>query len=121
MTEKPEADVPPGLEDLFAAPAAGMQSPGMEAQILRRVVRRQRLRAIVPGVGALVGLAIAVPGLLAAPFPRLTTGGLLANAPWNSVVDFIFVSLGEGGLGSIALAGFFTALGLAFARYLEEV
>ena len=37
------------------------------------------------------------------------------------MVDFIFVSLGEGGLGSIALAGVFTALGLAFARYLEEV
>ncbi|AWM77340.1 hypothetical protein [Phenylobacterium parvum] len=121
MTDKPETDAPPGLADFFAAPAAGMQSPGMEAQILRRVVRRQRLRAIVPGVGALVGVAIAVPGLLAAPLPRLGTGDLLAKAPWKSVLDFIFVSLGEGGLAAIAVAGGLTALGLAFARYLEEV
>lgn len=121
MTDKPETDVPPGLADLFAAPSAGMQSPGMEAQILRRVVRRQRLRALLPGLGALVGVAIALPGLLAAPLPWLATGDHLANAPWNPMVDYIFVSLGEGGLGSIALAGVFTALGLAFARYLEEV
>jgi hypothetical protein len=121
MTEEPETDVPPGLGDLFAAPSAGMHSPEMEAQVLRRVVRRQRLRAIVPGLGALVGVAIAVPGLLAAPLPRLAGGDLLANAPWNPMVDFIFASLGEGGLGSIALACVFTVLGLAFARYLEEV
>lgn len=121
MTETPETDVPPGLADLFAAPAAGMQSPGMEAEILRRVVRRRRLRAIVPGVGALFGGAIAFPGLMASPFPRLATGDLLAMAPWKSMLDFIFVSLGEGGPGSIAIAGVLTILGLAFARYLEEI
>ena len=121
MTMHPETEVSPELADLFAAPAMGMHSPEMEAQVMRRIVRLRRLRAILPGVGAIVGIAVAIPGLVAAPFPRLATGELFANAPWNPMVEFIFDALGKGGFGSIAVAGVLTVLGLAFARFLEEV
>jgi len=121
MSENLDSDVSPGLARMFDVPAAGMQDAAMEAGVLRRIGRRRRLRRVVIGLGALAGIAIAAPSLTTGSFPSLVDANRLPYMSWNAPLDFIFASLGEGRVGAIAVAGALTVLGLAFARFLEDV
>ncbi|MFM8375100.1 MAG: hypothetical protein ACKN9P_03440 [Phenylobacterium sp.] len=120
-TSKTEADgFHDRLETLFDAPVPSLDSPELEARVLVRIAQRRWMRAGVVGFSALVGLSISFRSLAEARLPVFRADSLL-EAAGNSLSQFLSLSLGSGLPGVAATCGVLTVLGLAFARYLEEV
>lgn len=108
------------LDALFDTQAPGLESPQLETRILRRLSLRRRVRMAFISVSALVGLAISVRSLSEARLPVFHSDPLL-EATGNSISQYLSLALGSGLPGVVASCGVLTVLGLAFARFLEEV
>ena len=108
------------IEALFDTPSPGLESPDLEGRILARLVQRRQVRALVLGLGGLVGAGIALRSLLDAGVPSPTTQALIDMATGNTLVHALYGVLGDGLAGSLAVCGGLTGLGLALVRALEE-
>lgn len=114
------ADFPRRLEALFEAVPPGLEAPGLEMRILARISVRRRLRAAVVWLAGLIGLGVAFGRLSQLHRPVISFDPIF-EVTGNSVTRFLYLSLGAGLPGVAITCGVLTVLGLAFARYLEEV
>lgn len=108
------------LQTHFDVAAPGLESTDLEARVLGRLSRRRRLRAGIVTLAGLAGLSIALHNLAEARLPVFRPDPLF-EAAGNSISQFLYLSLGSGLPGVAVTCGVLTVLGLALARFLEEV
>jgi hypothetical protein len=108
------------LEALFDSPLPGLESPVLEGRILARLVQRRRVRAIVLGLGGLIGVCIALRRFLETGVQASATRAVIDMASGNALVRALNGALGSGMVGTLAVCAGLTVLGLALVRALEE-
>jgi hypothetical protein len=107
------------LEALFDAPSPGLENPELESRILARLAKRRQVRALVLGLGGLIGVFIALRSFLETGVPSPATRALIDMAAGNALAQALHLSLGEGMVGILAVCAGLTGLGLALVRALE--
>jgi hypothetical protein len=107
------------LTALFDAPLPGLESPELEGRILARLVQRRRVRALVLGLGGLIGLCIAIRSFLQTGVPSPATQAIIDMASGKALVRALDGALGSGMVGTLAVCAGLTVLGLALVRALE--
>lgn len=108
------------LKALFDAPLPGLESADLEGRILVRLVRRRRVRALVLGLGGLIGVCIAIRSFLETGVPTPATQAIIEMASGIALVRALDGALGSGMVGTLAVCAGLTVLGLALVRALEE-
>ena len=108
------------LKALFNAPLPGLESADLEGRILARLVQRRRVRALVLGLGGLIGGCIAIRSFLETGVPTPATQAIIEMASGIALVRALDGALGSGMVGTLAVCAGLTVLGLALVRALEE-
>ena len=108
------------LKALFDAPLPGLESADLEGRILVRLVRRRRVRALVLGLGGLIGVCIAIRSFLETGVPTPATQAIIEMASGIALVRALDGALGSGMVGTLAVCAGLTVLALALVRALEE-
>ena len=108
------------LKALFHAPLPGLESADLEGRILARLVQRRRVRALVLGLGGLIGVCIAIRSFLETGVPTPATQAIIEMASGIALVRALDGALGSGMVGTLAVCAGLTVLGLALVRALEE-
>ena len=107
------------LTALFDAPSPGLESPELEGRILVRLVQRRRVRALVLGLGGLIGVCIAIRSFLETGVPAPATQAIIDMASGKALVRALDGALASGMVGTLAVCAGLTVLGLALVRALE--
>ena len=108
------------LKALFNAPLPGLESADLEGRILARLVQRRRVRALVLGLGGLIGVCIAIRSFLETGVPTPATQAIIEMASGIALVRALDGALGSGMVGTLAVCAGLTVLALALVRALEE-
>jgi hypothetical protein len=108
------------LKALFDAPTPRLESPDLEGRILARLVQRRRVRALVLGLGGLIGVCIAIRSFLETGVPAPATQAVIDLASGNALVRALDGALGGGMVETLAVCAGLTVLGLALVRAMEE-
>ena len=108
------------LKALFNAPLPGLESADLEGRILARLVQRRRVRALVLGLGGLIGVCIAIRSFLETGVPTPATQAIIEMASGIALVRALDGALESGMVGTLAVCAGLTVLGLALVRALEE-
>ena len=108
------------LKALIDAPLPGLESADLEGRILVRLVRRRRVRALVLGLGGLIGVCIAIRSFLETGVPTPATQAIIEMASGIALVRALDGALGSGMVGTLAVCAGLTVLALALVRALEE-
>ena len=108
------------LKALFDAPLPGLESADLEGRILARLVQRRRVRALVLGLGGLIGVCIDIRSFLETGVPTPATQAIIEMASGIALVRALDGALGSGMVGTLAVCAGLTVLGLALVRALEE-
>ena len=95
------------------------ENPELESRILARLAKRRRVRALVLGLGGLIGVFIALRSFLETGVPSPVTRALIDMAAGNALAQALHLFLGEGMVGILAVCAGLTGLGLALVRALE--
>jgi hypothetical protein len=75
------------LEALFDEPSPGLENPELESRILARLAKRRRVRALVLGLGGLIGVFIALRSFLETGVPSPATRALIDMAAGNALAQ----------------------------------